>query len=82
MKIYVARHGQTQWNAENKVCGRTDIPLTETGLQQAEKLADNAEGKNIDIIVLNHAKTTDVKYNFKPIMDIFCRLGSFSLLNI
>ena len=21
MRIYVARHGQTQWNAENKVCG-------------------------------------------------------------
>lgn len=53
MKIYVARHGQTQWNAENKVCGRTDIPLTETGLQQAEKLADNAAGKNIDIIVVS-----------------------------
>ena len=53
MKIYVARHGQTQWNAENRVCGRTDIPLTETGLQQAEKLADNAAGKEIDIIVVS-----------------------------
>ena len=53
MKIFVARHGQTQWNADNKVCGRTDIPLTEVGLQQAEKLADNAEGKDIDIIVVS-----------------------------
>ena len=25
MKLYVARHGQTRWNAENKVCGRTDL---------------------------------------------------------
>ena len=40
MKVYVARHGQTQWNAENKVCGRTDQPLTEAGLAQAQLLAD------------------------------------------
>ena len=39
MKLYVARHGQTQWNLENKVCGRTDLPLTEVGMEQAEQLA-------------------------------------------
>ena len=53
MKIYMARHGQTQLNAEDRVCGRTDVPLTELGLQQAEKLADNAEGKDIDIIIVS-----------------------------
>lgn len=51
MKIYVARHGQTQWNAENKVCGRTDLPLTELGLQQAQRLADNAADRHIDLII-------------------------------
>ena len=35
MRILVARHGQTQWNALNKVCGRTDLPLTELGHAQA-----------------------------------------------
>ena len=29
------RHGQTFWNVENKICGATDIALTETGHQQA-----------------------------------------------
>ena len=53
MKIYMARHGQTQWNADNKICGRTDLPLTETGLAQAQKLADNTQGKDIEIIVVN-----------------------------
>ena len=52
MKIFMARHGQTQPNVENNVCGRTDVPLTETGLKQAEKLADNACGKNIELIVV------------------------------
>ena len=51
MKIYVARHGQTQLNAENRVCGSTDIPLTELGLQQAQVLADNAADCDIDVII-------------------------------
>ena len=33
--FYFVRHGQTVWNVENKICGATDIPLTEFGHQQA-----------------------------------------------
>lgn len=51
MVIYVARHGQTPWNAERKICGRTDIGLTETGLEQARQLALLAEGKGIGMIL-------------------------------
>ena len=36
--FYFARHGQTVWNVENKICGATDIELTELGHQQAEEL--------------------------------------------
>ena len=34
-KVYFVRHGQSLWNVENKICGATDIPLTETGHRQA-----------------------------------------------
>lgn len=51
MKIYVARHGQTEWNALNKVCGRTDLPLNQEGLRQAELLAEAASGKGIRRII-------------------------------
>ena len=51
MKLYVARHGQTQWNAENRICGRTDLPLTETGIAQAEGLAEKAAPLGIDLII-------------------------------
>ena len=34
-KLYFTRHGQTFWNVENKICGATDIALTELGHRQA-----------------------------------------------
>ena len=37
--IYVARHGQTQYNVDGKICGHADIELTEVGYAQAEELA-------------------------------------------
>lgn len=51
MKLYAARHGETQWNKENIVCGRTDLPLTEKGLEQAQLLAQRTESLDIDVII-------------------------------
>lgn len=33
--VYFVRHGQTVWNVENKICGATDIALTDKGHEQA-----------------------------------------------
>lgn len=51
MKLYVTRHGRTQWNEENRICGITDIPLAEKGIEQAQSLARETEGKGIDRII-------------------------------
>lgn len=51
MHLYVTRHGQTQWNALDKVLGRTDVPLDETGLAQAGALARSLKGEPIDLIL-------------------------------
>ena len=51
MKLYVARHGETEWNRLNKVCGRTDSPLTDKGLQQAQLLAERLDSCSIDVII-------------------------------
>lgn len=53
MKLYVARHGETAWNAQYRVCGSTDLPLTEIGLAQAEELAGLVQGKGITKIVVS-----------------------------
>lgn len=38
-KLILVRHGQTIWNHEFRYQGHTDVPLTEEGLRQAEKVA-------------------------------------------
>lgn len=51
--LYFVRHGQTVWNVENKICGATDIPLTELGHQQAVDTgrAMTAQGIHADMIL-------------------------------
>jgi len=40
MTLYVVRHGQATWNVLNKICGgRSDVPLTDLGREQARALA-------------------------------------------
>jgi broad specificity phosphatase PhoE len=52
LKIYVARHGQNQDNAEGILNGHRDMPLTAVGLRQAHELADGvkAEGLTFDSV--------------------------------
>jgi broad specificity phosphatase PhoE len=45
--LYLARHGETEWNARGKLQGRTDIPLNEVGRSQARALAGRFHGKQI-----------------------------------
>ena len=47
MKIYIARHGETEWNTLGKTQGSQDTPLTNKGLKQAELLKCRLEGKGI-----------------------------------
>ena len=47
--FYFARHGQTVWNVENKICGATDIELTKLGHQQAEELGQAILEQGIQI---------------------------------
>ncbi|MBO6165893.1 MAG: histidine phosphatase family protein [Eubacterium sp.] len=46
-KIYFTRHGETFWNVENKICGATDIGLTDRGHEQAIELGERIK-KMID----------------------------------
>ena len=50
MLLYLIRHGETDWNLDLRVQGNKDIPLNETGIKQAEILADYFSKFSIDAI--------------------------------
>lgn len=49
MKLYLVRHGETDWNIESKIQGQTDIVLNERGRQQAEEFAARIAGKDYQV---------------------------------
>ena len=77
MRIYVTRHGQTEWNALGKLQGRKDIELNEVGREQAVKVRNKLKNEKIDIIIsstLKRAKETakiiNKEFNVDIIEDI------------
>ena len=61
MKLYMVRHGETDWNKAKKVQGRADIPLNAYGRELAEKTAEGLRGIPFDLAYtspLSRAKET------------------------
>lgn len=50
MKLYVVRHGKTDWNTFGRIQGDTDIPLNRIGEKQAELIRNKIEDK-VDICI-------------------------------
>lgn len=48
MRILLARHGETPWNAEGRYQGQVDIPLSEVGESQARALGARLKAVRID----------------------------------
>jgi broad specificity phosphatase PhoE len=48
--IYLARHGESDWNAANRFQGHSDRPLTDHGREQAKALADLVAAESVEAI--------------------------------
>ena len=50
IKIYIARHGETTWNVEGRIQGRSDPDLSPKGVAQSLALLEQLKGRPISAI--------------------------------
>ena len=50
-RFIVVRHGETQWNVEERIQGHGDSPLTAAGIEQAQAIARRLAGEEFDVLV-------------------------------
>ena len=51
LQVYLVRHGETQWNAERRIQGQSDSPLTAHGERQAWQVGERARTLGITHII-------------------------------
>jgi probable phosphoglycerate mutase len=49
-KIYLVRHGATDWNVNKRAQGQADIPMDDLGYQQAEQAAERLQNEEISAV--------------------------------
>ncbi len=50
-ELWLARHGETEWSRSRRHTGRTDIPLTAHGEQQAAALGERLRGVSFALVL-------------------------------
>ena len=51
LQVYLVRHGETVWNAERRIQGQSDSPLTEKGEQQAHQVGERVKHLGITHVI-------------------------------
>ena len=49
-ELILVRHGETDWNAQGRLQGHTDRPLSDYGREQARRLAEELAGEQLDAV--------------------------------
>ena len=80
------RHGETAWSRTGQHTGRSDLPLTQSGEEEAQKLADKLQGERFELVLcspLARARRTCEIAGFLPqaILDPECMEWDYGDLN-
>jgi probable phosphoglycerate mutase len=50
IEVALVRHGETDWNRQGRMQGHRDIPLNETGIMQARRLAERMKSDRWNMV--------------------------------
>jgi broad specificity phosphatase PhoE len=79
-QVYLVRHGETAWTISGQHTGRTDIPLTDQGERDAQKLGARLKGLNFAQVLsspLQRARRTAELAGFRKCTDIDADLAEW-----
>ena len=75
--FYFLRHGEATWNAEGRLCGSTDIPLSDVGRQQARALGGRLQSLTVEALyssplsrALETARIVGEAIGREPVVDV------------
>lgn len=74
--ICLIRHGETDWNLQGRIQGKTDIPLNSTGIRQAEECSDYLKDRSFDVFIssplIRARKTAEIinRHHQLPIIEM------------
>jgi broad specificity phosphatase PhoE len=69
MEAVLVRHGETEWSRDGRHTGRTDVPLTERGQEQAQAVGEALHGREFALVLsspLTRALSTARLAGFEP----------------
>ena len=69
MEVVLVRHGETEWSRDGRHTGRTDVPLTERGEEQARKVGVALRARSFALVLsspLQRALETARLAGFSP----------------
>jgi broad specificity phosphatase PhoE len=52
-RVFLVRHGETEWSVTGQHTGRTDLPLTEEGRRQAKRLGGRLARENFALVLVS-----------------------------
>lgn len=56
VEVVLVRHGETDWSAHKRHTGRTDVPLTDKGRREAERLGRAIRGRTFALVLTSPLK--------------------------
>lgn len=56
--LILVRHGESKWNALEKITGQADVALTDTGKRQAQEIGDTLQNIHIDKAYVSELQRT------------------------
>ena len=60
-ELFVIRHGETEWSRDHRHTGRTDVPLTARGEEQARLLAPVLKDRPFALVLVSPARRDRVE---------------------